>query len=83
MVFTSNVDFDHIPSPKLQLPSKVNYGPDPSNISYSISRRDVAPEPDSPDEGGGYDDGGQESVDMDVDDGNGSFDAYYGPQESC
>ena len=53
----SNVDFDHIPSLKLRLQSKANYGPDPSDISNSISRRDVAPEPDSPDEGRGYDDG--------------------------
>ena len=75
MVFISNVDFDQIPSPKLRLPSKANYGPDPSNISYSISRRDVAPEPDSPDEGGGCDNGGQNNVDIDVDNGNGGFDA--------
>ena len=57
MVLTSKVDFDHIPSPRLRLQSKANYGPDPSDISNSISRRDVAPEPDSPDEGGDYNDG--------------------------
>jgi centromere protein C len=80
---TSDVDFDRIPSPKFRSQSKANYGPGPSNLSKSISRRDVQPESDSPDEGGGYDDGGQNNVDMDVDDGNGAFDFDdYGPRES-
>ena len=78
---TSDVDFDRIPSPKARSQSKANYGPGPSNLSKSISRRHVEPESDSPDEGGGYDDGGQDNVDMDMDDGNGGFDDY-GPQES-
>lgn len=83
VVLTANVDFDRIPFPNPRSQSKANYGPDPSNLSNSTSRREVAPESDSPYEGGGYDDGGQNNVDMDVDDGNGGFDAYYGPQQSC
>ena len=80
---TSDVDFDRIPSPKVRSQSKANYGPGPSSLSKSISRRDVEPESDSPDEAGGYDDGGQDYADMDADDGNGGLDFDdYGPQES-
>jgi centromere protein C len=78
---TSDVDFDRIPSPKPWSQSTANHGPGPLNLPKSITRRDVELESVSPDEGGGYGDGGQDNVDMDVDDGNGSFDDY-GPQES-
>jgi len=78
---TSDVDFDCISSPKPRSQSKANYGPGPLNFSNSISRRDVEPESDSSAEDAGYDDGGQDNVDVHVDDGNGGF-GDYGPQES-
>ena len=76
----SDIEFDRIPSPKPRWQSKANYGPGPSKLSKSISRRDIEPESDLPDEDGGYDDGGQDNVDMDVDDENGGFDHQI-PQE--